>query len=105
MTAQVLSDKIISLRLRWATSATKHNITRARTRHVINRAHLIHIIRAQPPARPTDVLLFTGDDPRGVALEVMGVELANGDLLVIHRMPLRPGKFGREYQEAKQWQL
>jgi hypothetical protein len=93
-----------SVRLRWATSATKHNITRARTRHVINSARLIHVIRAQPPARPTDVLLFTGDDPRGVALEVMGVELANGDLLVIHSMPLRPRKFGHEYQEAQQWQ-
>jgi hypothetical protein len=36
--------------------------------------------------------------------KVLGVELANGDLLVIHSMPLRDTKLGHEYQEAKQWQ-
>ncbi|MFP5219878.1 MAG: hypothetical protein ACLGIG_09090 [Actinomycetes bacterium] len=92
------------MRLRWATSATKHRVARSRTRHVIEQARLIHIIRAQPPARPVDVLLFTGDDQRGVALEVTGVELASGELLVIHSMPLRTNKFGREYKEAQQWQ-
>jgi hypothetical protein len=104
LTSRIASDRIRRVRLRWATSATKHGIARNRTRHVVDNARLIHIIRAQPPARPTDVLLFTGDDQRGVALEVMGVELTSGELLVIHSMPLRPKKFGREYKEAQQWQ-
>lgn len=90
--------------MRWASSATKHRISQTRTRHVIDNARLIHFIRAQPPTRPADVLLFTGDDPRGVALEIMAVELVNGDLLVIHSMPLRPKKFENEYRESQQWQ-
>ena len=36
-----------------------------------------------------DRVLFLGADVNGVPLEVLGIELANGDLLVIHAMRLR----------------
>jgi hypothetical protein len=36
-----------------------------------------------------DLVVFLGPDKRGVPLEVIAVELADGDLLVIHAMKLR----------------
>ena len=36
-----------------------------------------------------DRLVCLGDDPNGRPLEVMAVGLADGDVLVIHTMPLR----------------
>ena len=36
-----------------------------------------------------DLIVFLGPDSNGVPLEVIGVELAEGDLLVIHAMRLR----------------
>lgn len=103
LTASFLSDKIASVRLHWASSSAKHGITQARTRYVLTRAGLVYIQRATPPDRPLDQLVFLGDDRGGMALEVMAVELANGDLLVIHAMPLRP-KYRAQYQEALRWQ-
>ena len=47
-------------------------------------------------------VIYLGDDARGIALEVMAVELESGDLLVIHAMRLRE-KYRREYEEAKKW--
>ncbi len=91
------------MRLHWAGSAAKHGITRGRTRYVLTRAGLVYIQRATPPDRPLDQLVYLGDDRGGVALEVMAVELANGDLLVIHSMPLR-SKYQAQYQEALRWQ-
>jgi hypothetical protein len=45
---------------------------------------------AVDPKWETERLVFLGDDMNGVPLEVMGVELEKGDLLVIHAMKLRP---------------
>jgi hypothetical protein len=50
---------------------------------------------------PRVVLL--GDDAGGVALEVIGIELEDGSLVVIHAMPLRE-RYRRQYEEAKEWQ-
>jgi hypothetical protein len=49
-----------------------------------------------------DRLLYLGDDADGVALEVMAVELATNELLVIHAMELR-AKYGPFYEEAAKW--
>jgi hypothetical protein len=46
--------------------------------------------------------VYLGDDREGLALEVMAVELEDGDLLVIHAMPLRD-RYREQYEEAKQW--
>jgi hypothetical protein len=50
-----------------------------------------------------DRLVYLGDDPNGRPLEVMAVGLADGDVLVIHAMPLRE-KYRRQYLEAMKWQ-
>jgi hypothetical protein len=46
--------------------------------------------------------LYLGDDAEGTPLEVMAVELEDGDLLVIHAMALR-NRYRAQYEEAKQW--
>ena len=43
-----------------------------------------------------------GDDGHGIKLEVVGVELADCRLRVIHAMPMRPG-YEPLYQEAHKW--
>ena len=68
---------------------------------MIERCGLVFYVR--PPANDQDErLLFLGDDESGVALEVVAVELASGDLYVIHAMPLRD-RYRAEYEEAKRW--
>jgi len=47
-------------------------------------------------------LVFLGDDAKGVALEVMAVELEDGDLLVIHAMKLST-RYRDRYEEAAIW--
>ena len=54
------------------------------------------------PARSTVRLVYLGDDEAGIALEVMAIELASDDLLVIHAMPLRE-KYRAQYAEAHPW--
>ena len=46
--------------------------------------------------------MFLGPDERGVPLEVMGIELADGDLLVIHAMRLRP-KYRDAFERVMEW--
>ena len=91
------------MNIRWARSATKHRISRLRISYVIEHCGLIHV---QPsPAgsgSKVDRFVYLGDDPSGRALEIMAVELAGGDLLVIHAMPLRD-KYKKQYQEAMPW--
>ncbi len=52
--------------------------------------------------RPDEALLFLGDDEGGVSLEVVGVELSDGGLRVIHAMVMR-SSYGDLYEEAKKW--
>ena len=70
---------------------------------MIEHCGLIYIQPAPSGLGPkVDRLVYLGDDPGGRALEIMAVELAGGDLLVIHVMPLRD-KYKRQYQEAMKW--
>jgi hypothetical protein len=57
---------------------------------------------ADPPGRPDEALLFVGDDADGNRLEVVGVELADGRLRVIHAMAMRAG-YEPLYKEAQGW--
>ena len=50
-----------------------------------------------------DLVVLLGDDWRGVPLEVVAVEQAGGDLLVIHAMRLR-AKYAAAYAEVRPWQ-
>jgi hypothetical protein len=57
-----------------------------------------------PLGQADDRLVYLGDDAQGVPLEVMAVEVAPGELLVIHAMPLR-AKYVTEYREALRWRV
>jgi hypothetical protein len=48
--------------------------------------------------------VFLGDGPDGAVLEVMAVELATGELLVIHAMAMRE-RYRDHYEEAKRWRV
>jgi hypothetical protein len=43
-----------------------------------------------------------GEDDQGIKVEVVGVELSDGRLRVIHAMPMRPS-YEPLYQEAQKW--
>ena len=94
------------MNLQWARAATKHRISRERSRHVIEHRGL-RFEQDPPGDAPVSAsprLVFLGDDGEGVALEVMAVELQDGEsLLVIHSMPLRD-RYREQYEEAKKWQ-
>jgi hypothetical protein len=86
---------------KWARSATKHGVARARSAFVIDHCGLV--FRVPPPAGQRDErLLFLGDDEEGTALEVMAIELEDDDLYVIHAMALRK-RYQAQYEEAKKW--
>ena len=71
-------------------------------RHVVEHAGLYFARPAEPPQRPDEALLFVGDDEDGMRLEVVGVELADGRLRVIHAMPMRLS-YTALYEEARKW--
>lgn len=90
--------------MRFARSATRHRVSKESIRHVVE--HHIARFEEPPPAASPGAhsvrLVLLGDDARGHALEVMAVQLADGDLLVIHAMALR-NKYRPPYEEAKTW--
>lgn len=77
------------MEIRWAKSAAKHRISRARSAHVVKTAETI-IREPAPDDSPLedDRIVFLGPDPRGVMLEVVAVEIGSG-LLIIHAMKMR----------------
>ncbi|WP_146179953.1 hypothetical protein [Micromonospora sp. RP3T] len=87
----------------WAQAATKHGISRSRSQYVIEHCGQPYVLAPEPPERP-ERLLFLGDDKGGVPLEVLGIELLDGTLRVIHSMEMRP-KYNRPYREAKPWRV
>jgi hypothetical protein len=84
--------------LRFATSAYRHGIGRERAAHVIQHCGLPY----EGLDDAGDAVLFLGDDWNGIPLEVGGIELEDGDLLVIHAMRLRR-KYLELYLEALPW--
>jgi hypothetical protein len=49
-------------------------------------------------------LLVLGDDQAGVSLEILAIEDARGDLIVIHAMKMRR-RYRRQYEEALPWRI
>lgn len=86
----------------WTAASRKHQVTRAQVRHVVAAAGLFFVRPAAPPQRPDEALLFLGDDEHGARLEIVGVELADGRLRVIHAMPMRTS-YEALYEEARKW--
>ncbi len=49
-----------------------------------------------------DMVLFVGSDAHGVPLEVVGIEIADDDLLIIHAMRLRASNRD-DYERVMRW--
>ena len=86
----------------WTAGSRKHRVSRSQVRFVVHEARVTFVRPAAPPQRPDEALLFVGEDESGVAVEVVGVELADGRLRVIHAMTMR-SSYQRLYEEARSW--
>ena len=72
--------------IRFHSAASRHGINERRSTYVIEHCEApLYSDRFDE----RDLVVFLGVDDRGVPLEVIGVELASGDLLVIHAMRMR----------------
>lgn len=85
------------MEVEFATSARRHRVGKARALHVVRNPRVRFIVN--DPAGRDDRVVFLGDDQTGRALEVMGVELTDGTLYVIHVMDLR-AKYRSAYEEG-----
>ena len=85
-----------------AESARRHGIRDDQIRYVIEHCGLVFHQPAPDERLGEGRRVYLGDDEHGVALEVVAVENASGDLRVIHAMNLRP-KYRQEYEEAIPW--
>lgn len=72
--------------IRFSRSAARHGIRQDRSRYVVEQCACP--LYSGDPERE-GLALFLRPDARGVPLEVVGLELADGGLLVIHAMRLR----------------
>ncbi len=67
--------------IRFANSATRHGIARARSRYVVEHCGQAFSVPAAVDARwQTERLLFLGDDMNGIPVEVLGIQLEQGSL-------------------------
>ena len=81
--------------IEFSPSASRHGISHERVRHVIETC----ACPLYPPdwdPHDEDLVVFLGPDDRGVPLEIVAIDVANGDLLVIHAMRMRE-KYAAEY--------
>ena len=85
--------------LRFARSAGRHGIRHERAAYVIEHCPLP--LFAGPMGPPASIL-FLGPDANGVPLEVLAIELPDGELLVIHAMRMRR-KYLETYAEGMSW--
>jgi hypothetical protein len=85
--------------LRFSRSAARHGIHPDRVRYLVE--HCATPQKTSDPDRES-LVLFLGPDSRGVPLEVVGVELAEGDLMIIHAMRLRERHLD-DYDEVMRW--
>jgi len=72
--------------IRFSRSASQHGVSHERSRYVVE--HCTCPLYPRDPG-DEDLVVFLGPDDHGIALEVIGVELAEGNLLVIHAMKVR----------------
>jgi hypothetical protein len=88
-----------------APSALKHGISHERIQYVIDHCGLVSDVAAPPDAKvPDDRILYPGDDAHGIPIEVIALELDDGELVVIHAMKLRD-TYMAEYMEALQCRI
>ena len=65
---------------------SRHGISRAQARYVFE--HCRCPLYSDAPG-DEDLVVFLGPDREETPLEIIGIELADGDLLLIHAMRLR----------------
>ena len=90
------------MRIKFARSARKHRVARFRILYVIEHSGM-RLEQPPPPGSPagrTVRLVYLGDDAAGLAIEVMAIDLVDGDMLVIHAMPLRE-RYREQYEELR----
>lgn len=71
------------MELRFTQAARKHRVGRERVRHAMASTTPTVVVTK----RGDQGWLYMADDDRGVELEIIAVELADGALLVVHVMP------------------
>lgn len=90
LTSKLLSDRMT--RLRFAKSASKHHVSQERrATYVVDHCGMV-LPQSPPSDNPHDQderLVFLGDDRHGIPLEVVAIEVAFGELVVIHAQKLR----------------
>ena len=72
--------------IRFSRSASQHGVSHERSRYVVERCKCPLY---PPDPGDEDLVVFLGPDDHGTDLEVIGVELADGNLLIIHAMKMR----------------
>jgi hypothetical protein len=77
-------------RYEWAPSAAKHGVAHARARHVLDTAPTAFPVADEDGEPDPDLLLFLGDDPNGVPLEIVVRLLGDDAVRIFHVMPMRP---------------
>jgi hypothetical protein len=87
------------LALRFWRTAFRHGLSRSRARYVVEHC----ACPLYPPSIEDDLVAFLCMDAHGVPLEVIGVELADGDLLIIHAIKLR-GRFRDDFARVRECQ-
>jgi hypothetical protein len=96
------SARVSAMGVRFARSATKHRVSKDSIRYVID--HYSVRFEQPPPAgrraSRSNRIVYLGEDAHGEALEVVAVEGEQGDVLVIHAMPLR-AKYRRQFEELR----
>jgi hypothetical protein len=96
---------ILWQKIRFADSATRHGIARARSRYVVEHCgQAFSVPAAVDPKWQAERLLSLGDDMKGIPLEVMGIQLEDDSLLGIHAMKLRP-RYRELYRAAIPYRL
>jgi hypothetical protein len=97
------SAKVMRIGVRFARSATKHRVSKESICHVIGhyRVRFEEPPPAGSPASRSTRIVYLGEDAQGHALEVMAVEGASGEQLVIHAMPQRK-RYRRRHEGAGQ---
>jgi len=82
--------------LRFHRSAARHGIARDRVAYVLDHAQAWL-------EQDNATVLVLGPDQRGVPLEIVVIELADGEVLVIHAMRMR-GSYMPLYRQVMRWQ-
>lgn len=88
------------MRLEFTRSAARHGISRERAAYVIE--HCSSPLYDPAWFGATGGVLFLGFDWNGVPLEVGAVERDDGDLLVMHAMPVRRS-YRAQLEEVIRW--